>query len=89
MIALGDYCTKSISKPCSEQGGFGTEVPEDLEAVDDLTSLETILQAVRRSVEPATKVRYAEGCGLDNGDDVGMRDAIKAASGADVAIVVR
>ena len=26
--------------------------------------------------------------GLDNGDDVGMRDAIKAAAGADVAIVV-
>jgi hypothetical protein len=33
-----------------EQGGFGTEVPEDLEAIDDLTSLETVLQAVRRSV---------------------------------------
>ena len=71
-----------------EQGGFGTEVPEGLEAIDDLTSLETVLQAVRRSVGPATEVRYAEGCGLDNGDDVGMRDAIKAASGADVAIVV-
>ena len=85
---LGDYSHIVHIEALLEQGGFGTEVPEDLEATDDLTSLETILQAVRGSVGPATKVRYAEGCGLDNGDDVGMRDAIKAASGADVAIVV-
>ncbi len=85
---LGDYSHIVHIEALLEQGGFGTEVPEDLEAIDDLTSLETVLQAVRRSVGPATEVRYAEGCGLDNGDDVGMRDAIKAASGADVAIVV-
>ena len=85
---LGDYSHIVHIEALLEQGGFGTEVPEDLEAIDDLGFIKTILGAIREGVEPATKVRFAAGCGLLDGNGAGIEEAVKAATGADVAIVV-
>jgi beta-glucosidase len=85
---LGDYSHIVHIEALLEQGGFGTEVPADLEAIDDLSFIKTVLGAIRESVGPATQVRFAAGCGLLDGDDAGIAAAVQAARGADVAIVV-
>jgi len=85
---LGDYSHIVHIEALLEQGGFGTEVPGDLEAIDDLSFIKTILGAIRESVGPAAQVRFAAGCGLLDGDDAGIEEAVKAATGADVAVVV-
>ncbi len=85
---LGDYSHLAHIEALLEQGGFGTELPDGLEASDDLGSIKTVLQAIRESVGPSTSVRFAAGCGLLDGDDADIEEAVEAATGADVAIVV-
>ena len=85
---LGDYSHFAHIEALLEQGGFGTEVPEGLEALDETQGIATILEAIRKSAGPATEVRYSAGCGLLDGDDAGLAAAVEAAIGADVAIVV-
>jgi beta-glucosidase len=47
----------------------------------------TVLAGIRAAVSADTEVRYAFGCGVDD-DRSGFGDAIAAAAGADVAVVV-
>jgi beta-glucosidase len=48
----------------------------------------TILESIKTKVSPATRVRYAKGCNVNNEDKSGFQRAVQAAKGADVAIVV-
>ncbi|MGH9328603.1 MAG: glycoside hydrolase family 3 C-terminal domain-containing protein [Terriglobia bacterium] len=48
----------------------------------------TVLQGVKEEASPNVKVVYAEGCEVLGNDRSGFRKAVKAAKGADVAIVV-
>lgn len=48
----------------------------------------TILDAIRNAVSEQTDVRYAQGCRVMSRDTSGFNDAVKAAEGADVAVVV-
>lgn len=47
-----------------------------------------MLQGIKDAVSPSTKVIYAKGCGFNNDDASGLSEAVKAASKADVAVVV-
>jgi beta-glucosidase len=92
---LGDYSHVVHIESLLEVGEFGEDVPDPRLMADDLARIGTILGAIRaragRAVGapgPAVEVRYAAGCGLVDGDEAMIRDAVTAAAGADVAILV-
>jgi beta-glucosidase len=85
---LGDYAHAAHIEALIEMGGFGSALPEGLTVADELAGKATILDAIRGRLGEAVEVRYAPGCGITDGDDEGIRAAVDAARGADVAIVV-
>ena len=48
----------------------------------------TILQGIKQKVGPQTKALYAKGANVLGDDKSGFRDAVQAAKGADLAVVV-
>jgi beta-glucosidase len=48
----------------------------------------TVLEGIKAAVSPGTKVTYTRGCEISGEDKSGFADAVKAAKGADVAILV-
>ena len=48
----------------------------------------TPLAAIRARIAPATRVTYARGCAIADSDTTGFAEAVAAASGADVAVLV-
>lgn len=50
--------------------------------------IKTVLDGVKASVSPSTKVIYSKGCSFTTDDASGLADAVAAARKADVAIVV-
>jgi beta-glucosidase len=48
----------------------------------------TVLGGIKRAVSPQTKVVYARGCDVAKPDKSGFAEAVRAATGADAAIVV-
>jgi beta-glucosidase len=85
---LGDYTHAAHIGALLEMGGFGSKLPEGLTVENELAGRATILDAIRDRLDNSTEVRFAPGCGIKDGDDEGIRAAVDAASGADVAIVV-
>ena len=85
---LGDYAHAAHIEALIENAGFGTELPEGLTVADELAGHATVLDAIRGRFGSTTQVRFAAGCGILGGDDDGIREAVDAARGADVAIVV-
>jgi beta-glucosidase len=63
------------------------DIPYELDPEAQLAHLPTVLTAIREAT-PGAQVRYARGTGILDGDETGIRDAVDAATGADVAIVV-
>jgi beta-glucosidase len=84
----GDYAHASHIEALLEMRGFGSELPADFAANDEMAGRETILGALRGRCAPSVEVRYARGCGILDGDDDAMAAAVDAARGADVAILV-
>jgi beta-glucosidase len=84
----GDYAHVIHIEALLEMRGFGSELPADFVATDEMAGRETILDAIRGHLGPAVEIRYARGCGILDGDDSGIAAAADAARGANVAIVV-
>jgi beta-glucosidase len=53
-----------------------------------LQHVTTVIEGIRTAVSPLTKVTAARGCEITGDDKSGFAEAVKAAKGADVAIVV-
>jgi beta-glucosidase len=53
-----------------------------------LQHVTTMVEGIRATVSPQTKVTYARGCEITGADTNGFAEALQAARGADVAIVV-
>jgi len=53
-----------------------------------LQHVTTVIEGIKAAVSPQTKVISARGCEITGTDKSGFADAVKAAKGADVAIVV-
>ena len=85
---LGDYAHFVHMEAMIANGGFGTELPEWFAVEDELAGRTTILGAVRGRMAGDAVVRFAAGCGLVDGDDEGIRQAVEAARGASVALLV-
>ncbi|HEX7496208.1 MAG TPA: glycoside hydrolase family 3 N-terminal domain-containing protein [Candidatus Limnocylindrales bacterium] len=85
---IGDYAHAVHIEALIEMGGFGSKLPEGFNVEDELAGTATILAAIRHRLGDSTEVRFAPGCGIKDGDDEGIKEAVAAASGVDVAIVV-
>jgi beta-glucosidase len=85
---IGDYAHAVHIEALIEMGGFGSKLPEGFKVEDELAGAATMLDAIRHRLGDSTEVRFAPGCGIKDGDDEGIRAAVDAAMGADVAIVV-
>jgi beta-glucosidase len=89
---IGDYAhlvhIETLLEGRARAGVGDAEIPADLRVLDELADQQTIVDAIRRFAPPTTEVRYAQGCGVLDGDDEGIAEAVEAARGADVAILV-
>ena len=96
---VGDYSYEAHIETLIEMlrggGMLGLEAPSEgaidgsaLAAAGGAQAKHSILDAIRSRVGENGNVRYARGCGILDGDDAGIREAVAVASGADVAILV-
>ena len=82
---VGDYSYASMADVMDgghKRPGEPTNFP------DKTPPMLTILEAIREAAGPETEVRYAEGCHIREASREGFVEAVLAAQGADVAIVV-
>ncbi len=88
---MGDYAHIAHIETLLERdgrNGVGADrTPLHLELMDELAGIPTVLDVLRRRLPDAT-VRYAKGTDLQDGTDEAIAQAVEAARGADVAIVV-
>jgi beta-glucosidase len=89
---VGDYGhvvhIETLLESRGRAGVAGSAAPLDLQLADELASWPTVLQAIRARVAPTTHVRHARGSGILDGEDAAIADAVEAARGADVAVLV-
>jgi beta-glucosidase len=87
---LGDYAHIAHVETLLEmrENPIGFPVPEDLNLSDELEERTTILDAIRERCSGAAEVRFAAGGGVLDASDAEIEEAVEAARGADVAIVV-
>ena len=91
---LGDYShiahvayLRAMVERNGRQPPAGT-IPEVAALEAELERRPTILDAIRERVSPSTEVTFAAGCGILGGDDGQIEEAVTAARGTDVAVVV-
>src|SRR5271157_2550814 len=60
----------------------------DYSPIKVLQHVMTMIEGIKAAVSPQTKVTHVRGCEVTGTDKSGFADAVKAAKGADVAIVV-
>ncbi|MFN8520258.1 MAG: glycoside hydrolase family 3 C-terminal domain-containing protein, partial [Chloroflexota bacterium] len=88
---IGDYAHVAHIETLLERdgrNGVGADrTPLHLELMDELAGIPTVLDVLRERL-PNAEVRYAKGTGLQDGTDEEIAEAVEAARGADVAVVV-
>jgi beta-glucosidase len=87
---LGDYAHVAHIETLLEMrdNPIGFPVPDDLSLSDTLKGRSTILDAIRERCADVTEVRFAAGGDVLDASDSQIEEAVAAARGADVAIVV-
>jgi beta-glucosidase len=88
---IGDYAHIAHIETLLERdgrSGVGADrTPLHLELIDELAGVPTVLDVLRERLS-GVEVRYARGTDLQTGSDAQIAEAVDAARGADVAIVV-
>ncbi len=88
---MGDYAHVAHIETLLERdgrNGVGADrSPLHLELMDELAGVPTVLDVLRERL-PHAELRYAQGTGLQDGTDEAIAEAVEAARGADVAIMV-
>jgi beta-glucosidase len=96
---VGDYSYEAHIETLIEmlRGGslLGLDIPAGgevdgsaLAVAGGAQAKQSILDAIRARVGDGGDVRYARGCGIVDGDDAELADAVEVAANADVAILV-
>ncbi|SIS49751.1 glycoside hydrolase family 3 N-terminal domain-containing protein [Alicyclobacillus vulcanalis] len=88
---VGDYaypCHIESLLEQSEDNVFQTPLPSGVKHVDEFIPMRTILEAIRERAGAEARVAYAKGCGILDGEDAELDEAVKLAAAADVAVVV-
>lgn len=87
---LGDYAhmlhIQTLLEMRAKDNAFGFAVTNEVTLVDELAGRGTILDALRDRFGAAA-VRYARGCGIQDGTDAELDEAVAAAAAADVAVL--
>lgn len=89
---FGDYAypahIETLIESREKSSPFGQPDAEDIREIDDFIPAISILQAIRERAGEGVEVRYAKGCEVLDTSTDGFAEAVEAATGADVAIVV-
>lgn len=90
---IGDYAypchVESLAEMAAVGGNvFDTPQPEGMELADTFVPIKSILQVLTERLAPATKLHYAQGCGILDPAEADFGAAITAARSAEVAVVV-
>ena len=90
---IGDYAYPCHVESLSEMTAAGGNVlnmpsPDSLELADTFVPIKSILQALTERLDPAIKIRYAQGSGVLERSEADFGAAITVARASDVAIVV-
>lgn len=88
---LGDYSYAAhiqLLVDFKGQGLSDTPLPEDMSDENIFMPMQSVLEAIRTKVSPATQIHYAQGCTVLGESTDGFATAVAAAEQADVAIVV-
>lgn len=72
----------------SKNNVFGMPVAEGVSTVEDFIDVKSLLTVLRETAAPGCEIRYARGCAVNDSSTDGFAEAVTAAKGADVAIVV-
>ena len=91
---VGDYayiCHVESLLDMARSGDSVFAIPIDrdmtIDDFDNLSHVGTVLDALTARM-PDTTIRYAPGCGVNDDDRAGFEEAVRAVSGADVAVLV-
>lgn len=89
---LGDYAhllhIETLVEMRSAAGNpFGFPLTESIAAADELAGRPTILDALRSRL-PGVVIAAARGCGLHDGTDAEIAEAVEAARGSEIALLV-
>lgn len=89
---FGDYAypahIETLLESRRKSSPFGQPDAEDIREIDDFIPAISILQAIRDRAGAGVDVRYAKGCEVRDRSTEGFAEAVAAAQGADVALVV-
>ncbi len=88
---LGDYShlvhIETLRELRARDDWFGTSPGDEVALEDELSGRRSILAALRERLTGA-EVSYARGCGISDGTDAELDEAVRAAADADVALLV-
>ncbi|MCC6802362.1 MAG: glycoside hydrolase family 3 C-terminal domain-containing protein [Anaerolineae bacterium] len=89
---FGDYAfpahIETLIEARSQNNMFSQPLPDDIQSVEGFIDVISVLDAIRARVGPGAQVRYAKGCDVIGTDTSGFAEAVEAARGAKVAILV-
>ena len=90
---IGDYAypchVESLAEMTAAGGNaFNVPTPHSMELADTFVPIKSILQVLGERLDPAVKIRYAQGCGIIDPSEADFGAAITAVRSAEVAIVV-
>ncbi|MFN8561485.1 MAG: glycoside hydrolase family 3 N-terminal domain-containing protein [Anaerolineae bacterium] len=89
---FGDYAfpahIETLIEAKTQNNMFSQPLPDDIQSVEGFIAVDSVLEAIRAQVSPGTRVRYAKGCDVIGADTSGFAEAVEAARGAQVAILV-
>jgi beta-glucosidase len=82
---LGDY-----NYAVTLSAALKIQIPDTQEALEAFggARITSVLEGIRSTVSAGTEIRFARGCGLFDDSTEGIDEAVAAAQGADVAILV-
>ena len=87
---LGDYShlvhIETLLEMRERDNAFGFIVTDQVSEIDELSGRRTLLDAIRDRFGPA-RVRYARGCGIQDGTDAEVAEAVAVAAASDVAVL--
>ncbi|MFN8453010.1 MAG: glycoside hydrolase family 3 C-terminal domain-containing protein, partial [Anaerolineae bacterium] len=89
---FGDYAfpahIETLIEAKTQNNMFSQPLPDDIQSVEGFIAVDSVLEAIRAQVSPGTRVRYAKGCDVIGADTSGFAEAVEAARGAQVAVLV-
>ena len=89
---LGDYAhlvhIQTLMEMRDRNNAFDIPVPDSLTLSDELAAIPSVRTALAERLGPEVTVAYARGSGIMDGTDAEIAEAVAAARGAEMAIVV-